>query len=682
MKITFLLHDAYAVQGATATVAPLAAALAERHEVEIVSYYRTTQRPLLPMPGVTLRPLVDLPASAPGTFREAPASPNALGDAGLARYLRATDTDVVIATSPYTARFLAEHSRPGHPGYLRISREDSTRDLKARETLRAYESAIRRLDGLVTVTDADTHAYRRALADATTKITHIPPCIPAPLVEQGGGDSRIVMAAGRLGLAERHDRLVDAFSNVVTVHPDWTLRLYGEGLERSALRRRIDTLGLYDHVLLMGARTPVDPEWAKAAIAVVPGSTEPSGTGIVAPLRFGVPLIGTDRAPAAREIITHGENGLLVPWDGAVEDALAGALCRLIENDTERRSMAEAARRGAERFLPEHIAAHYEAFITGMRPELTERSGSRRRPTDTRVRHRMHRLGQQLRLADLFGNPVAPVTVSARATADGSLTFRARADQLPPGAWHLALLPRNGTIGSPPVRLALAASGECLPRTADAVLHKDKWLPTEGDWGVFVQHARGGRRRPVRAGLVETAALLAPPALPPSDNGCGPWIPYVTPDGTLAVRTWNRPDHAELESVVVTDTGIVLTGTIYGSTARSHHYRFHARMSEHPRRMFDVPCHVDPHGGFTVTLPFAPAAGLHPGGEAVWELILSAYGGSELRPARLLGDIADRRDVNVFPAVPCSGPQGRVTFRPCLTDRHELVLRASDGRDH
>ena len=61
MKITFLLHNAYAVDGTVRATANLAAALATRHEVEIVSSYRTADRmPLAVGDRVRTRALVDL----------------------------------------------------------------------------------------------------------------------------------------------------------------------------------------------------------------------------------------------------------------------------------------------------------------------------------------------------------------------------------------------------------------------------------------------------------------------------------------------------------------------------------------------------------------------------------------------------------------------------------------------
>ena len=60
MKITFLLHNAYAIGGTVRSTLNLAGALAARHDVEVVSVLRTEERPLLGMSGkVRLVPLVD-----------------------------------------------------------------------------------------------------------------------------------------------------------------------------------------------------------------------------------------------------------------------------------------------------------------------------------------------------------------------------------------------------------------------------------------------------------------------------------------------------------------------------------------------------------------------------------------------------------------------------------------------
>ncbi|KOV60564.1 glycosyltransferase [Streptomyces sp. MMG1121] len=694
MKITFLLYDAYGISGTVRATTNLAGALAEQHDVEILSYYRTADRPrLAPVPGVKVRALVDLrPTSRHfagstadqhtrgsvcphGPVHDGPTPPSALGEARLAAHLRETDADVVIATRPYLTCFLAEHGRTDQ---LRIGQEHATRDLHPEALRDDLDGAASLLDAYVTVSAADARAHRRVLYSAPTRLTAVPVCAPAPGVEPSNGESRTVVTAGRLTATKRYDRLVDAFAKVVAVHPDWTLRIYGRGREHGRLRRRIDALGLHDHVLLMGERTPMDPEWAKGAIAVVSSSTEPSGTTLLEAMSCGVPVVSTDCDHAPREIITHGEDGLLVPARGAVEDALADALCRLIENDAERHRMAAAARRTSVRFRPRHIAAQYDALFADLRPDIGTRKGlSLLRGARPEADGGLPLWRRALELVGLAGLG-SPVGVGCRVLPDGSLAFHVDRPTLTPDAWNLVLRPRDSAAGDV-VRLRLEQWATDEGRGLRAVLDKASWSLAEGHWDAFVQHVSGNTSRPVLAGPIETARLLDPAARRPSDAGCTAWIPYTDQDGGLALRTWLRPAHAEVVSVAVGEAAIELTGSLHGRAARAHHYRFRARLQGHRAWAFDAYCYVDPYGDFDIGIPLATVAEHHPGKEARWDLRLSAYGGPELRLGMLTGDIADRRDINTFPVAHCSRPDGRVTLQPYLTPDHDLALRTTDA---
>ncbi|OIK03751.1 glycosyltransferase [Streptomyces monashensis] len=700
MKITFLLHDAYGSSGTVRATLALAGALADRHDVEIVSNYRTTDHPRpAPAPRVRTRALVDLRPSSrhyagtaaqqrtPGTVcphdpvHQGPTPPSALGEARLAAHLKDTDADVVIATRPYLTCFLAEHGRPDQ---LRIGQEHAARAHHPDALRDALDVAVPLLDAYVTASAADARAYRRALHSAPTRVTAIPVCTPEPCAEPSAGTSRTVVTAGRLTPAAQYDRLLDAFVKVVAVHPDWTLRVYGHGRERGRLRRRIDELALHDNVLLMGAPTPMDPEWAKGAIAVVPHRTEPSGTTLLEAMSCGVPVVSTDCDHAPREIITHGEDGLLVPAEGAVEDALADALCRLIENDTERRRMAVAARRTSVRFRPRHIAAQYDALFLDLEPELAARAGHSRLPRAARrdTGDGLPLWRRALERAGLAGLG-SPVRVGCRVLPDGSLAFRTADPALAPDAWHLVLLLRDTAAAGEMVRLRLELREPGTGTSLQARLDKGSWALAEGHWAVFVQHVSGHRSRPVLAGPVETARLLDPAARRPADAGCSAWIPYPAPDGGLALRAWHRPAHAEVSSIAVGDTAIRLTGSLHGSAARAHHYRFRARLRGRHEWAFDGPCYVDPYGDFEIGIPLAAVAEHQPGGRARWDLRLSAYGGPEVRLGMLTGDLADRRDVTTFPTASYEGSEGRVTVTPCLTADHDLALvssLASGGR--
>lgn len=694
MKITFLLFDAYGIGGTIRTTANLATALAERHTVEIVSYYRTAERMAVPVgPRVRVRDLVDLRPDARNDTGGEPAlqalgavcphdsvyttrtPPSTLGEQRLAHFLRRTDSDVVIATRPYLVCFLAEHGRPG--AYRRIGQEHLTRASHSDELRRDVDAALDRLDAFVTVSEGDALAYNRALPVRQVLITHIPNCCPAPEVEAATGTSRIVVAAGRLVPAKRHDRLIGAFAKVAARHPDWTLRIYGSGPQQAALRRRVDELGLHAHVFLMGPHPRIDTEWAKGAIAAVSSDTEAFGMPIVEAMRLGVPVVATNCDYGPREIISHGRDGLLVPAHGDVEGHLADALCRLIENDAERFRVAEMARRTARHFLPDPIARQYEALIEALSPDADSLPPpAPALPPRTPLRRRAGALAERLHVAALLGKELPPVTVDCRAAEDGSLVLRIPTHELAPDAWQLELRPRDAEAGEAvhlPFRIG---AGPDADPQARLVLYREGRPLAEGHWDVHLRQGTDGRSRRVHAGWVETSRLVGMALPHPSRAGWAGTTPYVTTDGHLALRTWHRPEHAELATVTATPETLTLTGTLHGADTVGRSYRLTVRLRNTNSPWFHTPCRLEPDGAFSADIPLDRLADLQPGRRAVWDIHLTPYAqGRALRPARLFGDLPQRSNIDHFPTAHHSVPLRTFTVQPHLTADHSLALR-------
>ncbi|MER6914710.1 glycosyltransferase family 4 protein [Streptomyces sp. NPDC000594] len=400
MRISFLLHNAYGIGGTIRTTFNLAHALAERHEVEIVSVFRHRDDPLMGEPaGVTLRHLVDLRRNTPGyegdhpdQLRPAKVFPK--GDGRHGQYSRLTDrriaahlagvrADVVIGTRHGLNVHVALQTRPGP---LRIGQEHLTLDSHGHRLRREIGYRYPLLDALTTVTEADARAYRE-LGLPGVRIDAVPNSVPAPAVAPADGNARCVVAAGRLTRVKRYDVLIEAFAAVVAEHPDWRLRIYGSGdrtgNERGALTELIARLRLTESVALMGNAAPLENEWVKGSIAAVTSAREAFGMTIVEAMRCGLPVVATDCPHGPREIIEDGVDGRLVPVGDVA--AVASALLGLIGDDGARRRAGRAARAAAERFDPGRIAHRHEAVFT----ELRARAGSgaaRSALRDTRFR--------------------------------------------------------------------------------------------------------------------------------------------------------------------------------------------------------------------------------------------------------------------------------------------------------
>ncbi|MFJ2923734.1 glycosyltransferase family 4 protein [Streptomyces massasporeus] len=370
MKISFLIHNAYGIGGTITTTFNLAGALAERHDVEVVSALRHREHPnLLLDPRVRLRALVDLRKEADHPLHQRPAKvfPPAeyrhhqyseLTDQRIGECLAALDADVVIGTRPGLNVHIARQA-PQH--VLRVGQEHLTLDNHSPRLRTALRRAYRRLDVITTVTEADAAAYRRKMWLPGVHVEALPNSVPDPALPPADSTAKVVIAAGRLVPVKRYDLLIEAFAPVAAAHPDWQLRIYGKGEEQPRLRELIERLGLWNNVFLMGAATPMEAEWAKGSIGAAASNFEPFGMTIVEAMRCGLPVVSTDCPYGPGEIIQDGTDGRLVPVGD--RDALAAALLDLVGDDERRRRMSRAALDNARRFAPGPVVAQAERLL-------------------------------------------------------------------------------------------------------------------------------------------------------------------------------------------------------------------------------------------------------------------------------------------------------------------------------
>ncbi|WP_430739063.1 glycosyltransferase family 4 protein [Streptomyces aureocirculatus] len=384
LKVVFLLHNAYGVGGTIRTTLNLASALADRHHVTIVSLQRHREVPRFTVdPRVTLVPLVDLrPDSADAAdplFDEpARAFPSAEGrhrqysrlhDVRAAAWLRDCDADVIIGTRPGLNVYLARY---GPRRALRIAQEHLRHDAHSKRLRGQLAPHYRKLDALVTTTEADAAVYRERMALPGVRVLAVPNMVPDPDVPPSDGTAKVVAAAGRLAPGKRFDLLVRAFATVAEQHPDWRLRIYGAGTQQEPLRELIDELGLGENVELAGVRSPIEPEFARASIVASASDAESFGMTLVEAMRCGVPVVSTDCPLGPAEIITDGHDGRLVPRGDAA--ALAKALVELIEDPGLRRTMGAAALESARRYDPGPIAARHERLFAELRTARRKRA--------------------------------------------------------------------------------------------------------------------------------------------------------------------------------------------------------------------------------------------------------------------------------------------------------------------
>lgn len=181
------------------------------------------------------------------------------------------------------------------------------------------------------------------------------------------GAQLILLGMGRLNPQKGFDRLLPIFARLVTRFPNWTLKILGEGDERSRLEEQVLSLDLADRVSMPGWVADVDTALCQAEVFVLPSRYEGFGNVVAEALACGLPVVTFDCQSGPGEIVRDGIDGLVVPADDS--EALEGALEQIMADETLRRQLASRAPEVLERFSEQRFFAQWDAVLDGRTEE-------------------------------------------------------------------------------------------------------------------------------------------------------------------------------------------------------------------------------------------------------------------------------------------------------------------------
>jgi glycosyltransferase involved in cell wall biosynthesis len=371
--VFILIHHAYGLGGTIRATLNLAGELARGHDVEVISLVRRRDQRFLDVAdGVRVsaledrrkrdewplwRRLIDRCPSLLMHDQDYAFSGSSLwGDLQLVRKLWSLPPGVLVATRP-GLNLIAAHLAPA--GVVAVGQEHM--NFHAHRPAADVRRAYRRLGALTVLTEDDARDYGAMLAGSPTRVARI----VNPVSELDGGVSEVtepvVVAAGRLTPQKGFDLLIAAFEQVAREAPDWTLRIFGSGVQRDELRALIEDRGLSDHVVLMGRTRRLGIELTQASIFALSSRYEGFGMVLVEAMGKGLPVVSFDCPRGPSDIVHDGEDGLLVP-NGDV-DAFAAALLALIRDEPRRRAMSSAALRTAREYHADRVGRDWERLL-------------------------------------------------------------------------------------------------------------------------------------------------------------------------------------------------------------------------------------------------------------------------------------------------------------------------------
>lgn len=176
-------------------------------------------------------------------------------------------------------------------------------------------------------------------------------------------DGLLIGTVGEIKSLKGHEEFLRAAAIIVSRYPKAQLLI--AGVDSSSGRKHLATLesliaelNLARSVRIVGWVGDLSSLYGALDVFVSASHTESFGLAIAEAMASGVPVVATE-TEGAKEIITNGDTGLLVPIADA--PALATAVLGLLENKSKRDHLRESGRqRINERFSLERMVAETE----------------------------------------------------------------------------------------------------------------------------------------------------------------------------------------------------------------------------------------------------------------------------------------------------------------------------------
>ena len=182
-----------------------------------------------------------------------------------------------------------------------------------------------------------------------------------------GAREKVIVAAGRLSRQKNMPLLLKAFARFLPNHPEFKLRIFGEGELREELTALAGSLGISDKVELPGRSITLLENMNSAAMFVLPSDYEGMPNVLLEAMCMGMPCVSTDcPSGGPKELIEDGVNGLLVSVGD--EKALAAAMERMAD-PAFANQMADAAYRIREELTSPEIFASWYRYLFGRDPK-------------------------------------------------------------------------------------------------------------------------------------------------------------------------------------------------------------------------------------------------------------------------------------------------------------------------
>ena len=226
-----------------------------------------------------------------------------------------------------------------------------------------YLRYVKKMDVLVALTAGDANEWKRYCK----KVLIIPnplTCFPSEEDLNTKQNTHRIIAVGRLNEQKGFDLLIEAFSKIADLCPEWTVDIFGNGDDKERLQAMIFSKHLENRIFLNSSTPDIYREYMRSDFLVLSSRYEGFALVLIEAMSCCLPCVAFKCKFGPEDIITDGQNGLLVS-NGDI-NKLGDSIMWMIEHIKERTIMGNTARLSSARYNKDIIMKEWTSLFSSL----------------------------------------------------------------------------------------------------------------------------------------------------------------------------------------------------------------------------------------------------------------------------------------------------------------------------
>lgn len=215
------------------------------------------------------------------------------------------------------------------------------------------ELLIKKYDKLILLTKEDLKKWKDK-----SKIKVIYNSIKSTSSNFSNCNNKKIISVGRLDGQKGYDRLIEAWKIIKLQDDEWVLEIYGDGVDKEKLMKKIIEYKLENSFFLRGVTNKINEKYQESSIYVMTSRYEGFGMVLVEAMANGLPVVAFDCCSGPKDIISNDDDGYLIK-NGDIK-GLADKIYFLMKNDEKRKKMGIKAKKSVDKFLQKKIMKEWK----------------------------------------------------------------------------------------------------------------------------------------------------------------------------------------------------------------------------------------------------------------------------------------------------------------------------------